>query len=1119
MITGPEKLKNHLVAKAEDISVDSKSLKAFALTFLIFILFAHWSGGSSDATIFVTQSLAENSSLTIGEFRETGYSSNIDGEYFSENPPLTAAMALPAYYTVKIFFGVPSQDVYTSYFLRSPDSATSYLKLLSVISVSSIAGVLSIWLIFKILNKLKPETRTVNLYISILGGLGSLIFTYSTVLSGIMPSTFFILAAIYLWIRYRDKTDLKKQLLPYLLIGLGISSNYFLFVPAIALITTDMYRARSGKQEVSPTNILLGLFVGLSPLLFYNLFTSGNMFDFTLALNLLQPEGLDLSRLVNPLFSPKLGLLFHSPLAVLGTLGLKKLYRNDRELCLFICLTVVGSLIAVASTTGWTDSTAFGPKHLVPASTLLIIPLGVLASEISKKKRYGLYGIGTIGILIQLLSTQPWNTSSHLINYYLTNFSSQGFQSPLTNFLVSSPSLDMVLGPYPSQEFYLTNSFGMNIVYSQAHLIAGIVLFAVLALFYRDLIKTCAGITDRFEEKHLFILVSLLLLSGLESTDPVHLDGWYPHLDQEDIIWSREDPSLILNSVSGGETVIRYELDPITPRNISFRLNGEEIDTVELDERHQNTEILDLEKGPNTLKLKSNKSCTTIGETTNGNDVRCTHLGLREIGLVRPVGDNIYPAGGFTRRDDSILIEDEARFIISGDSNYSLSLKPRLEGGDKGEIEVFVDDRKIDETKVDEFGSTYNSPYFGAENITDLRIDYNCKDCERLVLEDISLQEYEDQSHDILYRLGRSWYQKVEDEEYQWSYGSSTVNIYNYENKTVEKALWLEGRSYSEPQIISFKLNGQEIGSRLVGNKQQRTVAKDSGVTTESNQQFFNIELEPGENILKMEPKNECFSTADLSDVRCMSYGIKNLYLTETHPDNLEKFKSIYGPENDLLTPREDSLTIFADYNASLALDAVLRSVNGKAKAKIGEKEWIIEEFPARFSTPYIDPENKTVEIEFECMESKDCKIEVVEISYRSFEEHSSDRFFRYGQNWYKELEKEGIKWGREGNNSIYFYSFSDKPENRSIELELTSFHKPREVSFYMNGNLLKKETIVDELQKYRFNTTVTPGENIFKMETNSCASKGEVNNNDDIRCASIGNTEVLYHATDPQTH
>lgn len=100
------------------------------------------------------------------------------------------------------------------------------------------------------------------------------------------------------------------------------------------------------------------------------------------------------------LLSPGKGLIFYSPLVVLGALGLPRLWRRDRTLTAALLIFFVGLTAISAAPTFWGDE-VWGPRYIVPAAWTLLVPIAWWAD--SGVRRKILVGIASLAVLVQVV--------------------------------------------------------------------------------------------------------------------------------------------------------------------------------------------------------------------------------------------------------------------------------------------------------------------------------------------------------------------------------------------------------------------------------------------------------------------------------------------------------------------------------------------------------------------------------------------------------------------------------------------------------------------------------------------------------------------------------------------
>jgi hypothetical protein len=100
------------------------------------------------------------------------------------------------------------------------------------------------------------------------------------------------------------------------------------------------------------------------------------------------------------LFSPGKGLIFYSPLVVLGAMGSPRMWRADANLTLsllafFVALTAISGV-----STYWGDE-VWGPRYIVPAAWALLVPIAWWGTTITRQK--AIAWVAAVGIFVQII--------------------------------------------------------------------------------------------------------------------------------------------------------------------------------------------------------------------------------------------------------------------------------------------------------------------------------------------------------------------------------------------------------------------------------------------------------------------------------------------------------------------------------------------------------------------------------------------------------------------------------------------------------------------------------------------------------------------------------------------
>jgi hypothetical protein len=105
------------------------------------------------------------------------------------------------------------------------------------------------------------------------------------------------------------------------------------------------------------------------------------------------------------IFSPGKGLLFYSPLVVIGALGLPAMWREDRWLTAALLTALLILACLSGASTYWGDE-VWGPRYLVPAAWALLVPIAWWTT--TSIRRRVLVGVTVVAVLVQVIGVSAY---------------------------------------------------------------------------------------------------------------------------------------------------------------------------------------------------------------------------------------------------------------------------------------------------------------------------------------------------------------------------------------------------------------------------------------------------------------------------------------------------------------------------------------------------------------------------------------------------------------------------------------------------------------------------------------------------------------------------------------
>ncbi len=187
-----------------------------------------------------------------------------------------------------------------------------------------------------------------------------------------------------------------------LAIGAAVATKPYacLALPALAVLLWPGLRARPrGEQIKLLASLALPIVLWVVAIGVYNAarFDGPTNFGYsTAALTVALPLNF-----MGLLISPGKGLVFYSPLVVLGALGLRPLWREDRSLAASLALLFLTLTAFAGASTFWGDE-VWGPRYIVPVAWALLVPIAWWTD--SPVRRRVLLGVAGVALVVQVVA-------------------------------------------------------------------------------------------------------------------------------------------------------------------------------------------------------------------------------------------------------------------------------------------------------------------------------------------------------------------------------------------------------------------------------------------------------------------------------------------------------------------------------------------------------------------------------------------------------------------------------------------------------------------------------------------------------------------------------------------
>ncbi|MEM4267395.1 MAG: phospholipid carrier-dependent glycosyltransferase [Candidatus Woesearchaeota archaeon] len=177
--------------------------KLFLSFFLLYVVFAGFNGWNEKTRILVAASIVLEKNFDIDEYYHlTGDRSYFNGHYYSDKSIGTSLYLVPFFYVIKVAVG---HEQFAA--MVKNDNYSLLLVFLSVVVCSALFGALSVLLCYECLLIFQAKEKNA-LIISLLFGLGTLVFIYSRLFFGHIIAMYFAFLSFYLLLKSeKNKKD------------------------------------------------------------------------------------------------------------------------------------------------------------------------------------------------------------------------------------------------------------------------------------------------------------------------------------------------------------------------------------------------------------------------------------------------------------------------------------------------------------------------------------------------------------------------------------------------------------------------------------------------------------------------------------------------------------------------------------------------------------------------------------------------------------------------------------------------------------------------------------------------------------------------------------------------
>ncbi|WP_338061558.1 hypothetical protein [Sphingomonas pollutisoli] len=437
------------------------ALMLFALVWFSCAWFGSWELNPNNATrLFAAFSIVERGDATIDRFQSlTIDKARFGDHYYMDKAPGMTLMAVPLVWAVEKITGGETD---TQVIDAANPRLMRFMALRLRVAVALGAALLTAFAAVLLLDLATGITGSpaAGLYAALSYALGSIVWGWSTTMLGHAPVAALLLIATWaIWRGTSGAAELARwryPLLAGLALGWAVVVEFQAALGGVAIAGWALWRTRDVAWPVRGRVLAMAVgtgIVAMLPLFAYSLFTFGTLFRLgyqgVVGFNGMQQGLFGLTypkpeALFGILFGVRRGLLWVSPVIMLGAVGLAGMIRTreTRDLGVLAAVVIAIVLMVNASYVYWDGGASIGPRHSVPAIPFLAIGLAVLWARWR--------GAGRRAALVALLVV---SVAVNLMIASTDIFGSEAYADPLWSRTIVAMFLPGNLSTIPSDFF------------------------------------------------------------------------------------------------------------------------------------------------------------------------------------------------------------------------------------------------------------------------------------------------------------------------------------------------------------------------------------------------------------------------------------------------------------------------------------------------------------------------------------------------------------------------------------------------------------------------------------------------------------------------------------------
>lgn len=392
----------------EDIGRRNRIALFSIVLFLNTYFFQHYDNipnPNEQSRIYLITAIVDNGKISIDEqikrFGDTIDISTHNGKAYCDKAPGLSFLGVPLYFLLKQIGRVSHLDI----------TYPIILKFLRTVLLS-ISQAFFVLLMFSVLRRFVGDFQ-LSLVLTLFYSIGTIAFTYSTLLFGHQLGSMLVFLLFYLVITSEERSPIWLFFSGFIA-GYAVVVEYPLMIISTILSVYQFLRLKD-KKRIMP--YIIGGSAAAGILFVYNYSAFGSVLSTGYA-HIANPafaqfhrEGLlgvttpKLGAFIGSFFSTMRGIFYFMPALIFSLAGLFFMIkdRRHREIGVLISLIFGGMAYFISSFSYWQAGGTISQRHLCAIIPFLILPLGIFIRWLIENRLYSLLVIVSSFILLSML--------------------------------------------------------------------------------------------------------------------------------------------------------------------------------------------------------------------------------------------------------------------------------------------------------------------------------------------------------------------------------------------------------------------------------------------------------------------------------------------------------------------------------------------------------------------------------------------------------------------------------------------------------------------------------------------------------------------------------------------